>query len=123
MKFCSNCKTKKVSAKGLCNSCYTAKWRTDHPKQQEETRQNYASTAKQNSKEWRKNNPEKQRQYTAKWIKNNPEKYKQTQTKAYNRKMKKETCEILERHEEDTKIDSQSLTTDFLKKVLRGDCY
>lgn len=134
---------KKILASNLCSSCYqkerrknpeykehdkkrAKKWRKNNPEMFKEQVRKYREKNPEKVKKWRQNYSKKHKkelnEQTKKYLKTHPDKAKKWARISYTRKMKKETCSILQKHAEDLKDDPEHLSTAFLQKIIGIKC-
>lgn len=101
------CGNEIIVAKGLCKKCYNKSYNIKH---------SYKSW----SDEQKKKNTERLKKYYKKpEVK---EKFKVIWKVNNDKRIKKETCNILKKHAEDLRNDPEHLTTDFLQNMIGIKC-
>ena len=123
---------KQIHAKGACEKCYQKKWRDDNKekckiinsKAQKKWRNNNKEKVKKAHKKWRDDNPDKVKQNYEKYCTKHHKKISERQKKRYtkwrenNPKYESKTCKMLKKHHDDMKDDPESLSTEFIQKMI-----
>lgn len=131
--ICKSCgKEKEIYAKELCKLCYDRNWLKNNPEAYRKQ--------KERIQEWRIRNPEKVKRMKKRWRDAHPEQAKEVQRNSTKRylethpeakikalksltKLKESAvCNILKKHSEDLKNDTERLSTEFLQSMLGVKC-
>lgn len=123
---------KPANIKEMCKTCYSRKYREEHPERQKRDRECSKKYAKEHPdkikkwrREWQRKNPDKVREHQRRYREKHPE----VKIKALNYLKKhekdihkKQVCRILKKHAEDLKDDPERLSTEFLQKIIGIKC-
>jgi len=110
---CLECGVDEIWAKGLCRSCYGREWY-----------KNNTEKVRQTNKEWKQQNKEKHKEHSKRYYENNKEKVAKYRKNHYKKRPKSgsQICKIIKKHHDDMKDDPESMSTEFIQKMIGVDC-